>query len=577
MPSQKYFLVFLTTAVLVTLTGKSSFAFSITPDQTQPIKDSDRTYKYEEYYDFRQGVTRLDAWPDFSPGKPFPPDPRRELNKGQVVEIRPGGTDGLLYLLNQRFGNFWEFVPKGNLVGSFNIQNYYACNADFPCIDGRYGPQGVGAYFKLNYIPDVERGDPTGSTVHWIQRILLNFDIENGEVINDQIPNDKIDIVPNAGSPYYDESYPKSGSNPTLFFDLPYVAGSFTRKNHYFYAETYLVNEVPGGTKDPQTGVVKRKVEIYSGVRWGWENTYTPKKTFVDSLYSGAERDTFQLSGLTPGAKFYAEINNDISGNICNPNTYLEARYNNETWRYDNDSSPVGDGFASALTGNVSSDGTINLTVGAYDDGGYHIRGKDGGKYALTVQVLKDENDFPYVIGANSGGGGVSRERPGGTQHNPILPNARDGNWQVFRNVPGCRWYDPHTTYGFEFQALDDTLFTEILDFPIGDDNRFTVSVGDTILGEFSPGESLDFVSLFGHGISNFKITDIDSLFGSTQETAFPIQLAFNDRIGSFKMRPISKESSPQSVPEYSSVFGLLTLGAWGFIKALKIRSNKQQ
>ncbi|MBW4557948.1 MAG: hypothetical protein KME59_18840 [Trichormus sp. ATA11-4-KO1] len=578
MLSQKYFLGLLTTAVLVAITGKSSVAFTIIPDQTLPIKDSDRTYKYEEYYDFRQGVTKLDAWPDFSPEKPFPPDPRRELNKGQVVEIRPGGTVGLLNLLDQRFGNFWEFVPKGNLAGIFNVENYFACGSDFLCENDRRGvSNAVGAFIKLNYIPG--EGDPIGNTVHWIQRILVNYDIdENYRVIDDQVPKDKLDIRPGASTPYFDESYPGSGTNSTTFIDLPHVQDPYNKTNHYFYAETYLVNEVPGGTTDIQTGIVKRKVEIYSGVRWGWENTYTPKnfeKTFFGSLYSSDETNTFHMSGLTPGAKFYAEINNNIPGNICNPNTYLETRYGSDTWRYDNDSSPVGDGFASALTGNVFSDGTINLTVGAYGDGGIHIRGKDGGKYELNVNVFEDENDFPYVIGTGSGGGGVGTERPGTTQQNPILPTSTDGNWQIFSNVPGCRWYDPHTTYGFEFQALDDTLFTEILDFPIGDDDRFTVSVGDRILGEFGPGQNVDFVSLFGSGISHFKITDIDSLFGSTAETAFPIQLAFNDRIGSFKMRPISQETSPQSTPESTSALGLLALGAWGIIKAMKIRFER--
>lgn len=319
------------------------------------------------------------------------------------------------------------------------------------------------------------------------------------------------------------------------------------------------------------------EVKIYNGIKWGWKNyrdEYEIQKTFADSLYSSRETDSFQLSDLTPGAKFYAEINNDISGNICNPNTYLEARYGSNTWRYDNDSSTVGDGFASALTGNVSSNGSINLTVGAYGNSGSHIRGRDGGKYELNVKVFKDENDFPYVIGASSGGGGVGTERPGTTQQNPILPSAREGNWQVFRNVPGCRWYDPHTPYGFEFQALDDTLFSEILDFPVGPDNKFTVSVGDRILGEFGAGDRVDFTSLFGSGISNFKITGIDSLLGSTEETAFPIQLAFNDRIGSFQMRPISAPE-PQSVPESTSAIGLLALSVWGIVKALKIRFEK--
>ncbi|WP_293213445.1 MULTISPECIES: hypothetical protein [unclassified Microcoleus] len=63
------------------------------------------------------------------------------------------------------------------------------------------------------------------------------------------------------------------------------------------------------------------------------------------------------------------------------------------------------------------------------------------------------------------------------TQQNPILPNSLQNGWQVFNKVPGCRWFDPPTTYGFEFQSLEDTLFTEILDFPVGDDQQFTVAV----------------------------------------------------------------------------------------------------
>ena len=51
--------------------------------------------------------------------------------------------------------------------------------------------------------------------------------------------------------------------------------------------KNYLVNEVPGGTTDPQTGVVKRKVEIYNGVRWGWENTFTPRGYYTDIIGGG--------------------------------------------------------------------------------------------------------------------------------------------------------------------------------------------------------------------------------------------------------------------------------------------------
>lgn len=97
----------------------------------------------------------------------------------------------------------------------------------------------------------------------------------------------------------------------------------------------------------------------------------------------------------------------------------------------DNDSSPVGDGFGSALTGFVSNDGSINLSIHAVDGG---RRGEDKGNYELNVVVFDNEADIPFTMG-DSGGGGVGRERPGGTQQNPILPNAREGNWQIFRDV----------------------------------------------------------------------------------------------------------------------------------------------
>lgn len=340
--SPHHYLLFLITTALITLTSRPSLAFRITPDQPG---DSDGTYRYEQFYENRQGVTRLDAWPDASPGKPFPPDPRRLL-RGQVLEIKPGGTDGLLDLLNTRFGQFWEFIPKGNLEGSFNVENYYACGSDFACtLDGARVSNAVGAAFKLNYRP--EGTDPTGNTVHWIQRVLINFDLdENGNIINDQVPIDKLDIRSNAASPYFDESY--SGSSSNLFRDLPHLQKPYDRKNHYFYAETYLVNEVPGGTQEPETGVVKRKVEIYSGVRWGWENTFTPPQptqTLSGTLTAGFNENQHQINGLTPGNYFYAWTKNDLPSNQCNPNTYLTTYNNNSSWD-DDDSSLVGDGFA---------------------------------------------------------------------------------------------------------------------------------------------------------------------------------------------------------------------------------------
>jgi len=531
----------LATTLLVTLQSQSSYGVKVNNPYGRPA------IKYfEDPIRQTAGLVQLQAWPFY--------DPRSVLDFGKVVEIKPGGTDKLVSLLRDRFREpEWQFVRLGGLEGTFDMKGYNPCTpAPFDFCGGYpYLIGGVGAYIGIDYKP--KGNDPRGNNIHWIQRVIDNYEI----VESDEI--DKPDWQ--TENPYYDTNY---AAGADYFLDIPYNL-LFGNKKLYFYAETYLVDEVKKSESNQKT------VNIYDGVRWGWE--YIPVNTFKKysgSLSSGYQKDAFQLKELSPGAKYYAYINNDIPGNQCNPNTLLETYGENGARYYDNDNSQLGDGFASALTGIVSRNGTIDLNVRAANGG---RRGEDRGSYELNVAVFDNEADFPYVVGS-SGGGGVGKERPGGTQQNPILPNAKEGNWQVFRNVPGCRWYDPHTPYGFEFQALDDTLFSEILDFPVGPDNKFTVSVGDRILGEFGAGDRVDFTSLFGSGISNFKITGIDSLFGSTEETAFPIQLAFNDRIGSFQMRPISAPE-PQSVPESTSAIGLLALSAWGIMKALSIRLEK--
>jgi hypothetical protein len=331
------------------------------------------------------------------------------------------------------------------------------------------------------------------------------------------------------------------------------------------------------------------------------ENECQVSIKFSESLSSGTEEDKFNVKGLTPGATFYAWTNNDLASNRCNPNTYLSG-YNDDGYFLgaDDNSSQSGDGFGSAVFGTVSSNGRINLSVKAARGG---ARGEDEGNYELYVNVF-DSEDPPYginsvgggkggivignsgssggggivmgtpddgsiIVSGGSGGGGIDISTPGRSQQNPLFPDSIDSEgWQTFNNVPGCRWYDPPIAKTFEFVATDNTLFTEILDFPTGEDNLFTVVVEDMILGEYSPGDRVDFVSLLGKGISNFKITDIDYLVGSTEETYFPIQLAFDKNVGSFKMRMVEEEEPPKKkVPESNSIWGLIALGAFGLWK----------
>lgn len=165
---------------------------------------------------------------------------------------------------------------------------------------------------------------------------------------------------------------------------------------------------------------------------------------------------------------------------------------------------------------------------------------------------------------------------PGSSQNNPILPDITDKNRFIFRNVPSGLWYDPPTTYGFSFLTTSDSLFTEILDFPVGidNDNLFTVSVGNQILGEFSPSKSVDFVALFGQGVSEFTITGIDPLVDATNPTAFPIKLAFNTETANFEMLALEHPQS-NSIPESSLEFALLIFGSFGLTFLLK-KQGKQ-
>jgi len=520
-------------------------------------------------------------------------------NKGKVwidpLQKLSPPTPKLLNLFRQQFSSYNFEASNTPVYGNISVDGYAACAPGFCPVP----TSNVGAYLSLKYEPqkifdpqllrEYNRfPDPLTGRVRWIQWVTDNHATSDRHGVKEAT----IDTTSNTPFYYYESFLPEifNKRDPYYFEDNP--GREDVGWNHDWLANLYLAYE----KIDPITEVTT--VQIFGGVRWGWHNRVERKKkeptdvpnacpvknsasncefySFSDGLSSGFEVDKFQLSSLTPGKKFYAYIDNDMLGNQCNPNTLLKS-YNqyNALMKTDNDSSPLGDGWGSALTNFVSSDGKINLSVSAANFG---LRGEDRGSYELNIEVFDNdevEPDISSTVGSSGGGGVVfERPRPGNTQNNPILPRSAADGWQVFNNVPSCRWYDPPASNGFEFEALDGTLFAEILDFPTGLDHHYTVSVGDQILGEFSPGDSLDFVSLLGAGVPNFKITDIDSLIGNTPETAFPIQLAFDDRIGSFKMRPIEPEA-PRKVPEPTSWLGLIGLLATTCWQGMKIWRNK--
>lgn len=164
------------------------------------------------------------------------------------------------------------------------------------------------------------------------------------------------------------------------------------------------------------------------------------------------------------------------------------------------------------------------------------------------------------------------KKQVGKLQQIPLLPNNLKQGSFLFNQVPSGLWYDPPTNYGFEFEMLGDSLFTNIVNFPFGidSDNIFTVFANGQNLGEFSPGESVNFAALLGSGVSKFVVAGIDSITPD-DPTAFPIQLAFNTETASFRMSPIlEEENDSESVPEPSAIIGLLLLGVSGGISRMK-------
>jgi hypothetical protein len=157
----------------------------------------------------------------------------------------------------------------------------------------------------------------------------------------------------------------------------------------------------------------------------------------------------------------------------------------------------------------------------------------------------------------------------GKTQYTALLPDTTVNDLQVFSNVSNGTWIDPPTTYGLEYKVEGDSLITNILDFFTDDaDDLFTVAAEGKILGQFSSGDNIDFVSLLGKGVSSLTITDIDPAPGKMVAN-FNLRPLFNkNNTATLQARSFDKSAS-KSIPEPGSVFSLLALGVVGVVSRL--------
>ncbi|NEQ34293.1 MAG: hypothetical protein F6K04_25465 [Leptolyngbya sp. SIO4C5] len=158
----------------------------------------------------------------------------------------------------------------------------------------------------------------------------------------------------------------------------------------------------------------------------------------------------------------------------------------------------------------------------------------------------------------------------GAVQVRPIFPRFVFIGVFVFQNVPSGRWFDPPATDGFEYEMIprdvpvglasrifpgmtgvgqaDDSLFTAISGFPqnVDADDRFTVSVEGQVLGEFGPGDTVnfsDYAELLGDrlvdgtGVRKFVVADINPSVDAANPVAFPLKVDFSTATASFEMR----------------------------------------
>ncbi|MEM7412907.1 MAG: hypothetical protein AAF430_21930 [Myxococcota bacterium] len=141
----------------------------------------------------------------------------------------------------------------------------------------------------------------------------------------------------------------------------------------------------------------------------------------------------------------------------------------------------------------------------------------------------------------------------GASPPTPVLPtsmvtNANGTITWIFANgaelcVSGC-WVDPPIATSYTYAVTSGGLFHAINDFPTGFSPDFEVSVGGSSLGTFGPGDSVDFTTFPGGGVTSFEVSGISPGVDAEDPAAFPLQVTLDSSTTAFSMT-----SGPASVP----------------------------
>jgi hypothetical protein len=148
---------------------------------------------------------------------------------------------------------------------------------------------------------------------------------------------------------------------------------------------------------EPNDGFASRQVLSpgETSLEGDLEDVFASVDETRESVLAIGAVDTYTIMGAAPSAPFTAWIDNFDLGNVLDPDTVLGGFDTQGTLvKINDDSSPVGDTFASALVGTVNPDGTIRLKVTGWPDFDFDGQNDfspgphpESGSYTLFVRI----------------------------------------------------------------------------------------------------------------------------------------------------------------------------------------------
>jgi hypothetical protein len=156
-----------------------------------------------------------------------------------------------------------------------------------------------------------------------------------------------------------------------------------------------------------------------------------------------------------------------------------------------------------------------------------------------------DQDDIDGIHARYGSGVGSVTPLAGSWPDRAIEPSTAHRLNYDFTNVPSNRWIDSPLGRQITFNAEDGTLFSSIAAFPTGFGDLFTVSVGGSVLGQFTAEQSVSFHTFPGGGVTRFEIASVDPAAISQSILGFPLKLAFTTPAGSFAATAVPEPIAP--------------------------------